>query len=296
MDAFQKKSSVALLSVVSNSTLVVLKLLIGFLIGSVSVISEAIHSGVDLIAAVIAYYAVRTSGVPADKEHPYGHGKIENLSGTIEALLIFVAAIWIIYEAVKKLMHPEPLDATGWGVAVMLGSAVINWVVSNKLFKVGRQTGSVALEADGWHLRTDVYTSLGVMGGLLMIALGKIFFPQANLDWIDPVAAILVAMLIFKAAWELTIQAGRDLLDASIPDEEESWVRQYLNSFHPKVLSYHKLRTRKAGHCRFLDAHIVMPGDMTIFQGHEICDQIGAGLKERFPGVQVTLHMEPPKE
>ncbi len=155
MDSQQRKSATALLSVGSNTALVVGKLVVGLMIGSVSVISEAIHSGVDLVAAVIALFAVRTSGKPPDERHPFGHGKAENLAGTIEALLIFVAAGWIIYEAVRKLSHPEPLEDPGWGVAVMLISAVANMLVSAQLFRVGRETDSVALQADRWHQLTD---------------------------------------------------------------------------------------------------------------------------------------------
>ena len=139
MDAQLRKSRVALLSVISNTALVVGKLVIGLLIGSVSVISEAIHSAVDLVAAVIALFSVRRSGLPADEDHPFGHGKIENISGTVEALLIFLAAGWIIFEAVEKLMTPGPLEDTGWGIAVMFVSAVVNIIVSQMLFKVGRR-------------------------------------------------------------------------------------------------------------------------------------------------------------
>ena len=155
----KRKSSVALLSVASNTILVLLKLTVGIIIGSVSVISEAIHSSVDLLAAMIALFAVRTSGKPADAEHPFGHGKVENMSGTVEALLIFLAAGWIIFEAVKKLKNPEPLEEVGWGVAVMIVASAANILVSRALFKVGKETDSVALQADAWHLRTDVYTS-----------------------------------------------------------------------------------------------------------------------------------------
>src|SRR5512136_1708331 len=148
MDAQRQKSAVAWLSVISNTALVTGKLIIGLLIGSVSVISEAIHSGVDLLAAVIALFAVKTSHRVADEDHPFGHGKVENISGTIEALLIFLAAGWIIYEAAHKLIRPEPLEAVGWGVGVMLVSSIANIVVSQMLFKVGRETDSMALQAD----------------------------------------------------------------------------------------------------------------------------------------------------
>ena len=178
MDVQKQKTRVALLSVISNTALVLMKLVVGIMINSVSVISEAIHSGMDLVAAIIAWFSVRTSSKPADEDHPFGHGKIENVSGTVEALLIFLAAGWIIYEAIKKFIHPEPIETAFWGVGVMLISAITNIIVSQKLFKVGRETDSVALQADAWHLRTDVYTSLGVMVGLALIWIGQWIFPE----------------------------------------------------------------------------------------------------------------------
>jgi len=173
-DIQQKKERVAMLSVASNSFLVLFKVIVGITIGSVSIISEAIHSGVDLLAAIIAMFSVKTSSVPADEQHPFGHGKIENISGFVEALLIFVAAFWIIFEALKKLMEPHEITHAGLGVAVMFVSAVINYFVSRRLFRVGK-------EADAWHLRTDVYTSAGVMAGLGIIWIGHEFFPRTTL-------------------------------------------------------------------------------------------------------------------
>lgn len=217
MDAQKRKERVALLSVLSNSTLVVMKLIVGLWIGSVAVISEAIHSGVDLVAAVIALFSVKTSSLPADGKHPFGHGKIENISGTVEALLIFIAAGWIIWESVSKLLLPWPVETVGWGVAVMFISAVANSVVARMLFRVGKETDSVALIADGWHLRTDVYTSAGVMAGLTVIWIGESLFPDIELHWLDPVAAIGVALLIIKAAWDLTRQSTGGLMDETLP-------------------------------------------------------------------------------
>lgn len=146
-----------MLSVASNAFLVVFKVIVGVIIGSVSIISEAIHSFIDLLASVMAVFSVKTSGVPADTDHPFGHGKIENISGFVEALLIFVAAVWIIFEALKKLIDPHEITYAGLGVAVMFVSAVMNYFVSRKLFQVGKEADSLALEADAWHLRTDVY-------------------------------------------------------------------------------------------------------------------------------------------
>lgn len=292
MEAQHKKTGVALVSVISNSGLVALKIIVGLAIGSVSVISEAIHSGVDLLAALIALFAVRTAGRPADEGHPFGHGKFENLSGTAEALLIFVAAGWIIWEAIQRLMRGEPLEAPGWGIAVMAFSAVINTVVSSLLFRVGRETDSPALQADAWHLRTDVWTSLGVMGGLGAIAVGQALFP-VDLRWLDPVAAIAVALLIVRAAWRLTRRAGRDLLDVSLPAEEDQWIREYLGREAAPAHGYHHLRTRKAGAHRFVEFHLWVDPEMSVEASHALGDRLVAGIKQRLPGTRVIVHVEP---
>lgn len=294
MPSQRRKTAVAWLSVISNTTLVLLKLIVGLLIGSVSVMSEAIHSGVDLLAAIIALFAVKTAGKPADKDHPFGHGKIENISGTVEALLIFLAAGWIIFEALKKLLHHQgAVEDPVWGVAIMLISAVANLYVSGRLFKVGTETDSIALQADAWHLRTDVYTSAGVMLGLLVITAGKLFWPDVDLSWVDPVAALAVALLIIHAAWELTMQSGRDLLDASLPSDEEAWIIQHIMRLYPSVRGYHNLRTRKAGQTRFIEFHLIVEADMLVEDAHRVSEDMTSGIEERFPGAHVTVHIEP---
>ena len=293
IDAQHRKEQVALLSVVSNTTLVVVKLAVGLLIGSVSVISESIHSGVDLVAAVIALFSVKTSSLPADEKHPFGHGKIENISGTVEALLIFVAAGWILWEAVGKLIDPQPMDTVGWGVLVMFLSAVANNIVSRTLFKVGKETDSVALMADGWHLRTDVYTSAGVMASLAVIWIGETLFPGHHFHWLDPVAAIGVALLIVKAAWDLTRQSAGGLMDEMLPPEEEEEIRQLICSQLPTVHGYHQLRTRKAGHFRFIEVHIQVDGKMSVERAHALSQDLIRRIKERFSQATVTVHIEP---
>ena len=283
----------ALLSVLSNIFLVLIKLVVGLRISSVSVISEAIHSGVDLLAALIALFAVKTSDKPADETHHFGHGKVENISGTVEALLIFLAAGWIIYEAIKKLLHAEPLDTPGWGVLVMLLSAMMNAIVSQRLFKIGRATGSVALQADAWHLRTDVYTSAGVMAGLAVIWMGERVAPEFNLRWVDPVAAIGVACLIVRAAYNLTIESGRDLLDARLPDIEEAVVREQVRVFTPTVRDVHHLRTRKSGQFRFVEFHMRVDPEMSVRKAHELSHAVADSISQRLPHTTVTIHIEP---
>ena len=289
----QRKTRVAALSVFSNFSLVIFKLITGIIIGSVSIISEAIHSAVDMAASIIALLAVRISGRPADKEYPFGYGKYENISGAVEALLIFLAAVWIIYEAVHKLLKPQPIEIVGLGIAVMLISALTNIFVSKKLFKTGKETDSVALQADAWHLKTDVYTSMGVMAGLTAIWIGKVLLPSINFYWIDPVAAILVALLIFRAAWKLTHHAVRDLLDVRLPVEEEEWIRNFISGLSPEILSYHDLKTRKAGAGRFIEFHIVVDPEMPVGKAHSISKKASSTIRARFQGATVIIHVDP---
>lgn len=289
----QRKERVALLSVVSNSLLVILKLAVGFMIGAVSIVSEAIHSAVDLLAAFIAMFSVKTSSVPADRRHPFGHGKIENISGTIEALLIFIAAAWIIYEAVKKILHPEPIEYLGWGVGVMLVSALCNILVSGRLFEVARETDSIALEADAWHLRTDVYTSAGVMLSLAILWAGGRVFPGVDLTWLDPAAAIGVALLIFKAAYDLTLRSAKDLMDVQLPPDEVGWIRDLILAHRPVIHGFHQLRTRKAGNFRFVEFHLKVDPGMTVEDSHRITEELSGKIEGHFPRSSVTVHIEP---
>lgn len=293
METQKQKVFVAALSVFSNSTLIILKLIVGVIIGSVSVLSEAIHSGVDLLAAIIALLAVRKSSKPADQDHSYGHGKYENLSGVIEALLIFVAAAWIIFEAIHKLIKPQPIQAAGWGVGVMLFSSVVNMVVSHLLFKVGQKTDSLALQTDAWHLRTDVYTSAGVMVGLLVLWFGEWFMPQRDWHWIDPAAAFGVALLIIKAAYHLTIQSIRDLLDVSLPPGEEIWVKNKIKEMYPQVRGFHNFRSRKSGATRFVEFHLMLDPTMSVQDSHAVNDKIVREIKCRFKESKVMVHIEP---
>ena len=289
----RRKMGVAALSVASNSLLIVMKLVIGLMMGSVAVLSEAIHSGIDLVAAVIALLAVRAASRDPDDRHPYGHGKYENISGTIEALLIFGAAAWIIYEAVKRLMHPGDVEMPVWGMGVMLISALVNVFVSRRLFKVGKATDSVALKADAWHLRTDVYTSVGVMAALLVVWIVGLARPEVNISRLDPAVAILVALMIIKAAWDLTRESARDLLDVSLPGEDVDWIPGFVGQTWPDVRSFHHLQTRKAGSVRFIDFHVVVIDSMSVAAAHALSDDIVVAIKERMPESRVHIHVEP---
>lgn len=277
------KIKVARLSIASNTFLIIIKLIVGFIAGSVSIISEAIHSAMDLVAAIIAYFSVRVSDRPADNEHPYGHGKFENVSGVIEAVLIFIAAIWIIFESIKKILHPSPVDSLSLGVIVMFISATVNFFVSRRLYKVAKETDSIALEADALHLKTDVITSAGVGVGLLLIWL-------TGYTFLDPIVAILVALFILRESYILLKNAYTPLLDSSLAPDEISVIGDFLKE---KSLPYHNLKTRKAGHYRFAELHLEMPQNLTLKEVHDICDEVEEELKNRIKNLEINIHVEP---
>jgi cation diffusion facilitator family transporter len=289
----QAKENTARLSVLSNTLLVVMKFAVGFAVGSVSVISEAIHSSMDLIAAVIAFFSVRKSAEPPDTEHSYGHGKFEDISGLVEALLIFAASLLIVYEAAGKLLghaaeelQPNLLLA---GIAVMGISALANWYVSHRLFIVAKESESIALESDAWHLRTDVYTSLGVFAGLILIRLtGNPVF--------DPLVALCVAAMIMKAAYDLTKRSLADLIDHSIPAADEGRIKEIICQHASVYAGFHDLKTRRSGPEIFIEFHLVVPGDISVVQSHDLTDHLESDLTTEFPRATVTIHVEPCSE
>jgi cation diffusion facilitator family transporter len=281
------KNRAATLSIISNTILIILKLIVGIMMQSVSVLSEAVHSGIDLVAAIIAWASIRKACKPADDEHRFGHGKIENVAGTIEAVLIFGAALYIIWEAAHKLRAGTvEIESLGWGAAVMFISAGTNYMVSRHLLNVAIKTDSVALEADALHLRTDVYTSVGVLGGLVVIKL-------TGIAMLDPIVAIVVALMIIKAAWDLTKTAFFHILDVKLPDDEETLIHDVMKRYTGRFLEYHKLRTRKSGHIRHIDMHLVVPKQMTVEAGHKLAHQIMADVKNELPYSQILVHVEP---
>jgi cation diffusion facilitator family transporter len=287
------KFLIALLSVFSNTVLVAIKLFVGFAMGSISVVSEAFHSAVDIFAAVVATVGVKQSAEPADQTHSFGHEKFENLAGLIQAILIFLAGCWIIYVAVHKLVKPAPVESLGLGVLVMLVSSIVNTVVGILLLNGARKTRSVALKADAWHCLTDVYTSAGVMAGLIIVWAGKQWLPDVDLYWVDPLAAIAVAVLIIKASWDLTMESVHDLLDVSLPQVEEDEIKSIVVAKYPNVGDLHKFRSRKSGDKRFVEFHIKVDPAMSVDQSHSLHHNIASEIKKRFPDADVMVHIEP---
>lgn len=279
------KKRTAWLSILSNTSLVLLKLFVGLYVGAVSLISEALHSGVDLIAALIAFWAVQKSVVPPDQEHDYGHGKYENLSSAIEALLIVFAALAIVYEAADKFSRLAAPQFLEYGMAIMVLSIVINFFVARRLLKVARLTGSQALEADGLHLQADIWTSIGVLVGLGGM---KLF----GWVWLDPLIAVIVAVIIFKAGYKMVVESAKELTDASLPAEDEARIGAIFTR-HEAVAGYHCLRTRRSGADKLLDVHILLDKDMPLDQVHAVCDELEADIKAAFGSFDVLIHAEP---
>lgn len=288
MDFSKSKKSAALLSVISNTFLIVAKLIVGIITGSVSIISEAVHSFTDLLAAILAFFSIKISSEPADIEHQYGHEKFEDLSGGIEGALIIFAAFYIIYEALQKIKHGfgENLETTA-GIIVMLISVIINTVVSNHLFKISRQSDSIALLADAQHLRADVFTSLGVLLGLILIRFTGMVF-------LDPVIAIIIALFIIKTGYDLSKTAIKNLLDTSLPEEERSSIESTIRQYIPEnIIELQDLKTRKAGAKKLVEFILTVPTSMTIKEGHDLCDKIEEDLERKIKNVDVTIHLEP---
>lgn len=291
-----EKKSVAWMSVFSNSFLVLGKFFVGAFVGSVAIISEAIHSCMDLLASVIALWAVRTSVKPPDVDHPYGHGKVENLSSAVEGLLIFIAGSWIIYESILKLLKPQPMNHIWLGVLVMLVSSVCNLVVALKLFGVGRKTNSPALLGDAWHLMTDVWTSAGVMFGLALVWLGGRWFPEWNLQVVDPLVSIFVAFFILHTSVRLMKKAINELMDPCLPQEEMELIEAHIKDLKPVTRGYHKLKTRSVGNFRYIEFHLRVDGNMTVTKAHDLSHSIEHSIEEHLQGSSVIIHFEPCKE
>jgi cation diffusion facilitator family transporter len=279
----------AAVSVVSNSALIAGKLVIGVVSGSVSIISEALHSGVDLGASVIAWLAVRKAAQPADERHQYGHGKYESLSALAEAVLIVFAAGFIIAVAIHKLIEGHHLEHSGLGVAVMAISAVANMVVSIYLFRVARAHESIAIEADAWHLRTDVYTSAGVAGGLLIVAL-------TGHAVLDPILAIIVALLISREGYRISRDAASQLVDRALPQAEVDAIVQLIEEHAGQYLNFHNVRSRRAGGERHIDLHLVVRKDVSVAEAHAVADHLEKEIARRFPGTRALIHVEPGSE
>ncbi len=281
------KTRAAALSIASNTILIALKLAAGAITGSVAILTEAMHSSIDLIASFVAYFSVREADKPADDEHPYGHEKIENLAAAIEAMLILIGSGVIVYAAVRSLANGPEVHSLGVGIVVIALSIVANVVVSTTLARRARETDSPALEGDAAHLRTDAATSGAVLLGLVLVQV-------TGQTWLDPVIALVVAAAIVTAGVRLLMRASRVLVDEALPPEELDAVRDAIAEFGPRgVAGYHKLRARRAGSRRYVDLHVQFRSGTTLEAAHATAHALQDAIRGRLRGADVLIHLEP---
>ena len=286
--ASRGKERAAALSVASNAALISLKVIAGIATGSVALLTEAAHSGTDLVAAIGALVSVRKAGEPADSDHPYGHEKIEDLAGAIEAALILFGAAIITYEALRRLVHGGRVHTIGWGIAVIGVSTAVNAVVSRIVARSAARTSSPALAADAAHLHADAISSAGVLIGLTLVA-------ATGAQWLDPAVALAVAAWIALTGVRILLRATRDLLDEALPEDELEDIRATIRDLGaPRgVVGFHKLRARRAGARRYVDVHVQFGAGTTLEAAHDTAHELTSAIGTRLPGADVLVHVEP---
>jgi len=281
------RSRTALVSIFSNSALIMLKVVAGTLTGSVAILTEAMHSAIDLVASLVAYVSIRKSDEPADESHPYGHEKMENLAAAIEGMLILVGSGVIVFEAVRRLFGGGHVQRLGFGIAVIAVSLVVNLVVSTFLSRRARETDSPALEGDASHLRTDAATSAAVLAGLVLVqATGE--------QWVDAAVALAVAGVILVTGVRIVARSGRVLVDEGLPAGEIAAIIDAVGTFGPRgVAGYHKLRARRAGPRRHVDLHVQFRSGTTLEDAHRTAHELQDAIASRVRNADVLIHLEP---
>jgi cation diffusion facilitator family transporter len=281
------KSGAAALSIASNATLIALKLAAGAITGSIAIVTEAVHSLIDLIASVVAYVSVRKADEPADADHPYGHEKVENLAANIEGMLILVGAGIIVYEATHRLVVGAQVESLGVGIAVMGLSVLANLGVSTVLSRQAKTHESAALEGDAAHLRADSLTSLGVLGGLVLVQVtGIVAF--------DSITALLVAAAIVVAGLRIIRRSAGILVDEALPDAEMDRIEATIAATRTEeVAGYHKLRGRRAGARRYVDLHVQYRAGTSLERAHALAHEMRDAIEDALPRAEVLIHVEP---
>jgi len=275
-----------LLSVATALTTMALKAGAAWITGSVGLLSDALESGVNLVAAVVGVFALRAAAKPPDENHDFGHGKAEYLSAAVEGAMIFAAAGAIVWTSVERLLEPQPLTELGLGLFLSAGSSVLNLAVGLLLLRVGRQHRSITLIADGKHLLTDVWTSVGVLVGIGLVAL---------FGWyvLDPIVALLVGLNILRIGYGLVRESVVGLLDAALPADDVAQVQQVLDRYRDESVTILPPRTRASGRQRFVYLTVRVPGDWTVRAGHDLLDRVEDDVRSALPGTTVFTHLEP---
>jgi cation diffusion facilitator family transporter len=283
---FATRRRAAKLSLGAVIGLIVLKVVVGVITGSISVLAQAADSFLDLFAIVITFFAVVIATRPADEEHPFGHGKVENIAAMVQAGLIFTAGGLIIYSSIRRIITGAALELTEAGIGVMLVSIITSVFLSRYLLKVSRATDSVALEANARNIAADVYSAAGVLVGLVVIHF-------TSLAIIDPIIALLVSLVIFKSAYDVLRKSLHGLMDVRLPEIEEDVIKAAIMEHVGELVEFHRLRTRKAGSQRYIDLHLVMPKGTSLEDAHRMCDHLEQDIKNKLNQASVTIHVEP---
>ena len=256
------------------------------LTGSVGLLSDALESIVNLVAAIMALGALTLAARPPDEDHTYGHDKAEYFSSGVEGMLILVAAASIAYTSIERLLDPQPIEQVGFGVVISIVASLVNFGVARVLLSAGRQYESITLEADAHHLMTDVWTSAGVVIGVIIVAL-------TGIEWLDPAIALLVALNIVREGFKLVRRSVMGLMDAALPVDELQRIQTVLDRFREYGIEVHALRTRQSGARRFITMHVLVPGDWTVKRGHDLLECLEAELCRELPNLLITTHLEP---
>lgn len=276
----------AWLSIAAALATIVMKTGAWWITDSVGLLADAAESVVNLVAAVAALLALRVAGRAADDDHHFGHSKAEYFSAAIEGAMIFVAAGFIVWQAVGRLLDPRPIEQAGAGLAISVLASLINGAVAFVLLRAGRTHRSITLRADGQHLLTDVWTSVGVLVGVVLVVV-------SGIDWLDPVVALLVGANIMWTGWRLVGESGTGLMDAALTPEENADLADTIAALRTDSIDVHGLRTRVAGHVSFAEFHVLVPGAWSVRRAHDAVEEIEQAIAERHPGLRVTTHLEP---
>ena len=280
------KLKAARLSILTALALALLKLLTGLLTGSLAVLTSAIDSLLDILMSGINFMAIRHAEQPADEQHPYGHGKFETLATVFQSFVITLSGIWIIYEAIQRLIVFSPVRQTGLGILVMSVSTIASYLISRHLKKVAKQTDSSALEADSLHFTMDVYTNTALLVGLVVIS-------KFNLPWLDPAMSIVVACYILFEALRLLRHGMRDILDEQLPETVRKEIEGLIDDHKHELFGYHNLRTRRAGSQKMIDFHLTVCKHLSVEEAHDITVYIEKKIGEHISGTDITIHVEP---
>jgi cation diffusion facilitator family transporter len=280
------KEKVAKLSILAVSSLIAMKVVASILTGSIAILADAVHSVIDLSGVVIGYIGIKVSAKPADKEHAFGHGKAEYIASGIIAGLIFVAAGTIFYQAVRKLIVGGTVELITVGIYITVVAIVVNAVVSWYALRVSRTTDSIALEATGRDMLADVFSSVAVLFGLILVRL-------TGLIILDPIVALLVSVIIARSAYITIRKSFAGLMDTRLPEREEKELFSCIEEHTSQLVGFHEVRTRKAGSQRFIDLHLMLPRNASVEEAHQICDHLEQDIENRLPNSSVTIHVEP---